>query len=115
MNFSTYLYQVGISFQKFFNIQSPKPPQYNRHYFSPEKEAKLREKCQKAAQEITYLKSFNHWPLATSKQNISGSTIHRITKKYRKIDSGNKYVDHVIMIKCKDRFSLPIKYYNRNK
>ena len=134
MNFSTYLYQVGMSFQKILNIQSPKPYQYNHNYLSPEKEDKLKKKCQKAAQEITYLKSFNHWPLATSKQNLSGTNIHHITEKCRNkyVDNkytdnkytdnkytdnkyvDNKYVDQVIMIKNQHKSMLSLKYFNRS-
>ena len=123
MNFSTYLYQVGMSFQKILNIQSQKPYQYNHNYLSPEKEDKLKKKCQKAAQEITYLKSFNHWPLATSKQNLSGTNIHHITEKCRNkyrnkyVDNkyiDNKYVDQVIMIKNQHKSMLSLKYFNRS-
>ncbi len=74
MNVTTYLFKIGNIFHKFFIRQSQKSNQHSGSYFELERQEKLKKQCQKATQEITYLKSFNHWPIATSKQDISQHT-----------------------------------------
>ncbi len=71
MNITTYLFKISNTFHTFFNRQSQKSNQLSGNYCHPEKQEKLKKQCQKATQEITYLKSFNHWPIAKSKQDIS--------------------------------------------
>jgi hypothetical protein len=76
MNLSTYLFKIGITFHKFFNMRIQKSNQHGCNYFDLERQEKLRKQCQKATQEITYLKSFNHWPIAKSKRDSSQLTKH---------------------------------------
>ncbi len=71
MNVTTYLFKIGNTFHKLFIRQSQKSNQHSGNYCHPEKQEKLKKQCQKATQEISYLKSFNHWPIAKSKQDIS--------------------------------------------
>jgi hypothetical protein len=76
MNLSTYLFKMGATFHKFFNIGTQGSSQHGVNYFDLEKQEKLRKQCKKATQEITYLKSFYHWPIAKSKQDSTKSTKH---------------------------------------
>ena len=102
MNFLTYLFQFSMSFIKFFSTQSLKLYQQNRHnYFNSKKQEKITKQCKKAAQEITYLKSFNHWPIAASKKAISEVTLKYINEKYKIDNIDTKYVDQIILIKYK--------------
>ena len=100
MNISIYLHQVSISFQKYFNLQNANKTQRNNHFFNDENQEILKLKCQKAAQEISYLKKINHWPIANNKQKSSSSCPNQSPKIKLDEQTNKNHIGPIIVINC---------------
>jgi len=71
MSLLGYLYSLRASFRKFFNSKdaaaiNDEKTKYEVEVCTQNKDS-LNHKCKKAAQEIQYISSFTHWPIAKAK------------------------------------------------
>ncbi len=79
MSFFTYLYQLKASFTKFLSSNKAVATTQEQTKYAQEVNANfnsnLKLKCKKAAQEIQYIKSFTHWPIAEAKNKTEKNAI----------------------------------------
>lgn len=111
MSLITYFYQVKTSFINFFKSRTSVTPEHKGSKYpqevSDEIKYNLKIKCKKAAQEIRYLRSFSHWPIARAKRKIENSSLVYLDvsrTKRASIVAKNEAKDKVISVL--DKISL---------
>ena len=79
MSLLAYLYQFKASLYRFFQLKrtvlaKQKKTKYAREV-SVDAKINLKLRCKKAEQEIQYLGSFSHWPIAKVKKSIENNSL----------------------------------------
>jgi hypothetical protein len=102
MRFFAYIYQLKVSFRKFFY--------FNRVFLSTDEDsrcakevdASIKLKCKKSAIEIQYINSFNYWPITEAKTRTELNEIAYLdisrkirTSTTRKNHNDNKIIDAI--------------------
>jgi hypothetical protein len=80
MSFFAYLYQLKISFRKFFYSNKAFIPTHEESKCAEEVNANfnhnLKLKCKKSALEIQYIQSFTHWPITEAKKTKRNAIVY---------------------------------------
>ncbi len=114
MSFFSYLYQLKISFTKFFDANASVAPGLEKTKYAEEAIAdtryNLRIKCKRAAQEIQYLRGFSHWPIAKAKKEIDGaSLVYLDVSRTKRANVDYKNIDKDKVFSILDKSTLPNK------